>query len=533
MRDVFVRLEPRTRSADIEPGLAARVWDAAWLLGRQWVFGEFDGEDAGTPVVADVEVTSYQLEAVELGGKARRYNPLTAPLEPLVEGAPPRPAGWTLRCKLEAGVLLARTLYHAGHQSLLNLLLIECRLDDHATPGQPVADALRQLALGRVPDGEMVYRAVRSGAGWTTAALDLMTAWADDVERRFAPASPDVASSWVPHRLEYRFAVQAAGLPESLEAEAHHGADLDWYSFDLGKTPGAGDSAVAPSTRHRAVPTPIRFAGMPEPRHWTFEKTQVDLGAIEASASDLARMAVLQFAFDYGNDSLVLPLRLAVGSVHRIVHLTVSDTFGHATRLLPAARKGTALRQGWSFLAPLTAAGAPSDLLFIPPVAAHAQRGVDLQDVRLMRDEMANLVWGIEYTVEGETAAPLDRAQALDRQRPQTFTAPTAGDLRYVLQTRVPANWFALELLPSVPRLLRLALVSPSTENPTASLLRSVQRTDLHEEEVPREGVHLREAHMMARWFGGSTVTWRRIERTVGRGEGSSGLQFDLATTQR
>lgn len=40
-------------------------------------------------------------------------------------------------------------------------------------------------------------------------------------------------------------------------------------------------------------------------------------------------------------------------------------------------------------------------------------------------------------------------------------------------------------------------------------------------------------ANLMARWFGGSTVTWRRVERMVDRGEGSSGMQFDLATTQR
>ncbi|MHC9062791.1 hypothetical protein ACYX34_08900 [Nitrospira sp. CMX1] len=46
-------------------------------------------------------------------------------------------------------------------------------------------------------------------------------------------------------------------------------------------------------------------------------------------------------------------------------------------------------------------------------------------------------------------------------------------------------------------------------------------------------GERLREADMLRRWIGGTTASWRRIERTVGRGEGSSGFQFDLATTQR
>jgi hypothetical protein len=189
-------------------------------------------------------------------------------------------------------------------------------------------------------------------------------------------------------------------------------------------------------------------------------------------------------------------------------------------------------REGWSFLAPLAADGRPSDLLFVPPVAAHVLRGPDLQDVRLMRDEMANLVWAIEHAVEGETGAPLDRAQALDRQVPQSFTPPVVGDLRYVLQTRVPSNWFALELAAGLPRILRLAMVAPSSEQPAGGLLRGVQRTGVHDEEVSRAGVRLREADVLARWFGGTSWRWRRVERAMGRGEGSSGLQFDLATTQ-
>ena len=44
MTDLLTRLEPRTRSDDLTPGLAARLWDVAWSLAQQWVYGEFDGQ---------------------------------------------------------------------------------------------------------------------------------------------------------------------------------------------------------------------------------------------------------------------------------------------------------------------------------------------------------------------------------------------------------------------------------------------------------------------------------------------------------
>ena len=48
----WTRLEPFTRLDDIDAGLQARTHDPLWLLARQWQTGEFQGEDAGTPVQA-------------------------------------------------------------------------------------------------------------------------------------------------------------------------------------------------------------------------------------------------------------------------------------------------------------------------------------------------------------------------------------------------------------------------------------------------------------------------------------------------
>ena len=44
------RLEGRSRDANNESGLEMRIADALWMLGRQWQFGEFRGEDNGSPI---------------------------------------------------------------------------------------------------------------------------------------------------------------------------------------------------------------------------------------------------------------------------------------------------------------------------------------------------------------------------------------------------------------------------------------------------------------------------------------------------
>ena len=49
---VWSRLEPRPREIDFDDALAARIHDPMFMLGRQWQFGEFAGEDGGSAVFA-------------------------------------------------------------------------------------------------------------------------------------------------------------------------------------------------------------------------------------------------------------------------------------------------------------------------------------------------------------------------------------------------------------------------------------------------------------------------------------------------
>ena len=66
----WTRLESRTRSEDMRSNLQAQIHDPVWQLARQWQFGEFHGEDAGSPVTA--RAGNYHCHAQHCRGQQSR-----------------------------------------------------------------------------------------------------------------------------------------------------------------------------------------------------------------------------------------------------------------------------------------------------------------------------------------------------------------------------------------------------------------------------------------------------------------------------
>ena len=111
------RLEPPAYSRGVEEGLAARVHDALWLLARQWQFGEFNGKDAGTPVVVHATGSSSPVDAWR-GLKQADWTPFDGgadPLDALVE--PEEQSEPSLRERVEAGAHFVRLLAQRGWAS--------------------------------------------------------------------------------------------------------------------------------------------------------------------------------------------------------------------------------------------------------------------------------------------------------------------------------------------------------------------------------------------------------------------------------
>ena len=82
----FNRLETRARAVDFTRSLRAEVRDPLWMLTRQWQFGEFNGEDAASPVTSRIAFQHEHMDRLSLKDqKALEFDGLTIPLETRVE----------------------------------------------------------------------------------------------------------------------------------------------------------------------------------------------------------------------------------------------------------------------------------------------------------------------------------------------------------------------------------------------------------------------------------------------------------------
>lgn len=560
------RLEPNVRGASQNETLKARIYDPLWLLARQWQVGELQGDDNGTPVSARLRAECAELTRYLPGGGAGapvRFDPKKIPLETFVEREEvhPKPGSLVrLRVAVEAGQqflrLMARAPFGAKyHQGFLAAFPLPPRAE--AAAAGVDGDALRFLDVvsGRVPDGVKVYAELRANplpaapaieqpadASGFSAAREAFLRW---YEGLFSEPGGQ-PEAWSPQRMEYAFSVEAPTAPQMVLTSEYYEGDLDWYDFDvkMGETLGAGEdrkTGVNPLPVARTViPAPATYRGMPAARWWEFEDASVDFGAVDAEPDDLARMLLVDFAITYGNDWFVIPVDVPVGSICKIDSLVVTDTFGVRTLIPSIDRSAHPASSRWRMFRNTGNADTPANL-FLAPTLKRTMEGRPLDEVLFLRDEMANLAWGVERIAEGVSGRPLNRRDDdLARQRrgePAVPAPSNDGALKWRLSTEVPGYW-----IPLVPvqiqagqksiRFRRGAtLRQDGTLQPQPALSQILKPgagpLDIFEEEIPREGARVTRSYQYARWFDGNSLLWIGRRKTVGRGEGASGLRFD------
>lgn len=547
------RLEPRARESDVQIGLQARVHDPLWLLGRQWQVGEFKGEDAGSPVVSRLEADSFGLtrylpRALPASGTAmgQPLDSRTTPLETIVEREPVvRSGGVNMRIAADAGQHFRRLLLGAGLGAYVPAYLTRYTFLAPPPDADPDTRRFLRIANARMVDGARLFETLRAGnfpnpglPGLTTdatvtstdrdKALAVVQQWLDWYQSLLSEPI-DAQTPWVPERMEYAFAVSAA-TPSGeivLDAAEYTEGRLDWYDFSL--RPGASLASPPAEARYEdirqgTVPSPVSFPGMPANRWWEFEDRQIDFGSVSVEPEDLVSLVMVEFALIYGNDWFIVPVELSVGSLTRIRSLNITDSFGEVTSIQPFT-PGDAPPGAWRMFA-------LGDYLFLPPALGPSLHGEPVEEVLLMRDEMANLAWAIERIVENAAGGPVDRR---DTYRPG---GPSdSPEHAYHLTTEVPDYW-----IPLVPvrqpneqgiRLQRGALARPGAQGPARPQGRIMSTPGpllLFDEEVPRSGARVSAAYQYTRWIDGSTHVWRGRRKDTGRGEGASGLRYDVVT---
>jgi hypothetical protein len=576
----WTRLEPQCSDADIDITTRARVFDPLWMMTRQWQVGEFQAEDAGSPVQARVRATNAPLTRCHFGelsaanASAQGYDPTQAPLEAMVERRRMRAAdaddSRMLTLAVEAGLHFLRMLeFDAKAKKYRPAFLVTYTMP--ALPDQAAASAddatarFVQTMVGRAPDARRLALAFRRtdaapitfdaslhiAPADVAAVQQVAAAWLDWYDDLFTEPANEADDAWTAPRLEYAVSVSTrlSAQPQdgvTLSASEFDGGRLDWSSFDVNDTfsiDTTGDDRFG-ALVETTVPSPVTFRGAPAARFWELEDANVAYGLMSAGPTDLVHLLMIEYAGSYGNDWYVVPLTVPVGGVTRVDSLVVTDTFGVRSLLRPIGDPELPPSQ-FSMWQPSSlryagdTAGPPvSNRFFLPPTIGRSIDGTTLEDVQFMRDEMANLAWGIERNIEGAIEAPVSLADAATTASAETPAAP-GEPLRYQLATNVPENWVPLLPVqlqpgnagPMITRLQRGAVLQPDGSNNVtearSEALNALGSSLLYDEEIPREGVRITRRRRMTRWIDGSTWVWTAFRNEAGRGEGSAGLKFD------
>jgi hypothetical protein len=153
------------------------------------------------------------------------------------------------------------------------------------------------------------------------------------------------------------------------------------------------------------------------------------------------------------------------------------------------------------------------------------QRSSPIEDVRLFRDDAADLAWAVE-----EVAPDAVGNATQGYERGELPPPPVPGPiLRYQLQTPVPPAWF-----PLLPQELQGSLVdfaaapiAGGSPQPWGRIVPSLERAALPEQAVPRAGLRMQRVYCRTRWLDGSTYVWTARRRLLGARGPSSGLVYD------
>ena len=533
----WIRLHPASTDDTMVTSVQARVHDPLWLLGRQWQFGELRHDGGATPVDVRVEGTSSPFTRLR-GGVAATSSAgsvaITAaqtPLETLVERETVSERGLdNLRLRTESGLHLLRMLRSAGLESRVSFWVNE---SPFVPPGSDIDDDTRnwlEMVDGRVPDGSGLPRAIRArlAPGGSTPPIEagearILRAWLAWAASRFDQPS-NGPSTWDPEHVEYAFAAAGMGAAGEavLVAPEYVEGRLEWYDFEHASG-SLGVTAPATPRRSFRIPAPLDFAGMPNPRFWTFEDPGLRFDTLEMLTNanappSPATLMVLDFALSYSDDWFLVPIALDAWTIFEATVVAITDVFGDTTLANPPEGR-------WNMFRLDTDASPPGlSRVFLAAAPAEANDGPPLEEVHFLPDEVANVAWAVERL----TPHPLGYSREAPPQSLAAGVATPSGLTWTLAPPAPPGNWFPL-LPVTLGRLALGVLWNARDQQPAGRVLADLRAPRLlHQEEVPPEGVQVVRRWQSARAIDGSLHFWVGRSKTPRRTEIPPAIRFDV-----
>ena len=535
-----VRIEGSILQNDYTRNLQAEVRDPLWLLCRQWQFGEFLGDNAGSPYKVTVEAARV-LVAPEM-----RLD--ECPLEPYVEA---EPFTDTLSIRIQLGQyfrsLLSLPVQVRKFREQYGLDLEKIPAVKEVIENDPQSNQLYLALKRRQIDGLRLYDSlttedfktwindsfsVEEGQAFIQSCVEKFQAWVD--------VQYPLINSWKTRTLDYSKMISSPSTA-SIKVDRYAGGRLDWYDAQL------EDPVSINRTTHidEFIPTPCSYKGMPSSRWWEMEDSSINLRKVEASRTGILDALFLQYSFIYSNDWFLIPYTMTVGEMARLREITVTDVFGRTT-IVSNGNVGEHTRKFSLFEQSLLDRNATefSDgkVFYLFPAIPSLLEGDPIEQVHFMRDEMANMVWGIESIQQSQ----LGNGRTGDDSTfvPPDEPARSDGLLKYTIATHVPSHWTPFIPVPVQGKqdsiLFRRArlpynntkkgVILSQNTTPLTDNGQSVPGYYINEEEITRLGCSVIRTYQRTRGAAGQVFVWIGRQKTIGRGQGNSGLVFDKVT---
>lgn len=416
----WVRIEPRSRDPQLLAGTEARLHDPLWLLARQWQFGELQGADAGSAMIARAQVETAPVDAVSADGEHwHPFDPVHTPLDAaLAPSATERTARPPLDRRARTGRHLLRMLASLPSAASVILSRFPLRITDAELATLDANDRrFFRVMTDRVPDGDAAAATLAPrlaagdltadfgiAAGELTAASTVCRAW---LAWRASMVRTSPEPAWQPDQLAYRLEARArmTGMDVHLATREHERSTVQWYDVDA--TAGAATQRRVEAVPWTSIPSHVRFRGAPARRYWDLEDSAVNWSAIGANPGDVARLVTVELALTFADHWLQVPLAVPAGTVSRVVSLVVTDTFEKRSLVRSAAELDGPGRM-WSFCELARSPQLAGPLIFVPPAAGSQLSGRTLEAIELSRDDIGDVLWAIDRTLRGADGRPRD-----------------------------------------------------------------------------------------------------------------------------